>query len=71
MSKRIYYAAISGFINGAVRAKGDTVGPLSESEAKYLLLSKLITVENPNAKAKPPSRRPEPSPTTLGKKTRG
>lgn len=66
MSK-VYYAVVSGaFINGAVRQKGDSCGVMTDREAKYMVMSGLITATKP--RSAPVAA--EPDPTLLGKKTR-
>lgn len=65
MNKRTYYAAVEGFIHGAYRKVGDSLGQLTERQAKYLLMSGLVTTQSPKG-----AERAEPDPTTIGKKTR-
>lgn len=72
---KTYYAVVDGYIHGAQRARGDAVGPLTERQAKYLLMSGLVS-EKPIAvqpladKRKKGPTPPEPTPTTLDRLTR-
>lgn len=71
MNKRTYYATVDGYINGAMRKAGEAVGKLTDRDAKYLIMSGLVTAEAPKSdKARERPLRAEPSPTSLGKKTR-
>lgn len=69
-----YYAAVEGYINGAYRKKGEPAGALSERQAKYLVLSGLVTDKKPDIKPAAVERKPapkaEPDPATLERKTR-
>lgn len=49
--KKTYYAAREGFIENLYRKVGDPVGPLSEDQAKYLLLSGHLSETKPAAPA--------------------
>jgi hypothetical protein len=40
---KTYYAAAEGFIDGTYRYVGDSIGQLTEAQAKYPLLAGLIT----------------------------
>ncbi|NTD85492.1 hypothetical protein [Agrobacterium tumefaciens] len=66
--KTNYYATSEGHIAGKYRELGDPI-PLTEKEAKYLLLNGQISKTNP--KDKPvEEKRSEPDPATLDRKTR-
>jgi len=65
--KKIYYAAVSGYILGAQRTKGERVGALSEGEAKYPVLSGLVTDKKPTTPAKEVTA-PEVAPPTTRRK---
>lgn len=66
--KKTYYAVVDGHINGAYRKKGESCGEMTARQAKYLVMSGLVT----DQKAKPvdPVKRAEPDPATLERKTR-
>lgn len=68
MEKRIYYAATSGYINGAFHTKDEPVGEMTGTEVKYLLMSGQVTDKKP--RATPAPKRSEPDPASLEKKTR-
>lgn len=65
MSKKVHYALVEGFINGAFRKVGEPIGELTEKEAKYLVLHGHASTVRPLREL-----RSEPSPTVLDKKTR-
>ena len=65
MGKKSYVVKAEGFIAGAHRSKGDRL-QLTEREAKYLVLSGLVS--ETHAKTEAPKQ--EPSPAALDKKTR-
>lgn len=65
-SKKTYVVNADGYIAGAGRKRGEKI-QLSEREAKYFVLSGLIS--EPSIKSAP-APKAEPNPTTLDKKTR-
>jgi hypothetical protein len=64
---KTYYAVVDGFIHDRERKKGAEIR-MTERQAKYLLLSGLITEDAP--KKEDPIKRSEPDPATLERKTR-
>ncbi|MEN5275761.1 hypothetical protein ABE527_02310 [Brucella sp. TWI432] len=66
MTKKSYTVNADGFIHGAGRKKDESL-LLSDREAKYLVMSGLISVSGSKNE---PAVVGEPSPTTLDKKTR-
>jgi hypothetical protein len=53
---KVYYAAVDGYIEGAMRKKGDRIGTLTDLQAKYPLQYGQITEQRPE----PPSAVPTP-----------
>lgn len=51
MQTKPYFALVEGFINGSYRKVGESVGELSEIEAKYLVLGGQISATAPAPKA--------------------
>jgi hypothetical protein len=47
---KTYYAAVEGFIEGAYRKVGETVGQMTETQAKYLIMAGHVTDTAPVAK---------------------
>lgn len=77
MTKKTYYAVVDGNIAGAVRKAGDSCGLLTDRQAKYLVMSGLISTARPQAVQKKAEEiavdqapKEEPSPAMLGRKTR-
>ncbi|MDR6954126.1 hypothetical protein J2X65_003494 [Ancylobacter sp. 3268] len=68
--RKYYYAQVDGFIAGAMRKKGDPVGPLTEREAKYPELAGLLGQDPPVVGAVESPPKPEPDPAMLERKTR-
>ncbi|CCF19163.1 protein of unknown function [Pseudorhizobium banfieldiae] len=66
--KKSYVANVTGWINGAHRIKGRSVGELTDDEAKYLVQSGQIIEKEAAEKAKA-ERKAEPDPATLDMKT--
>jgi hypothetical protein len=65
MSKKTYFAQVEGMINGAHHKVNDEL-PLTEREAKYLVMGGLVATEKKVVK----TERAEPSPVDLDMKTR-
>lgn len=59
MTKKTYYAAAEGFIQGRHYAAGAPV-EMTEAQAKYLLLDGTVTSDNP--KERRADKRPTPTP---------
>ena len=66
--KKTYYTTVAGHILGAHREKGEACGELSNRQAKYLVMSGLITDVAPKQTERP--AKPEPDAATLERKTR-
>lgn len=66
-SKKTYIAQADGFLHGEHRKKKSKL-ELTDREAKYLVLSGLVKLEEPEP-VEPPKKE-EPDPATLERKTR-
>ncbi|MDQ0422291.1 hypothetical protein J2045_003339 [Peteryoungia aggregata LMG 23059] len=47
---KTYYAAVEGFIEGAYRKVGESVGKMTDDQAKYLVMAGHVTDVAPAAK---------------------
>lgn len=69
MSK-VYYAAVDGYIEGAMRKKGERIGALSDLQAKYPLQYGQITDTRPEPSPSPPVVEGESGEPPAGRKAR-
>lgn len=72
METKTYYALAEGDVHGKFRAVGEPIGQLTDRQAKYLVMTGVISAtrpENVGGRVEPITGN-EPDPATLGRKTR-
>jgi len=69
MSK-MYYSLVEAFLLGKFRSIGEPIGPLTDEEAKYLVMSQTLSDTPPKKREVAPALLQEPAPADIGRKTR-